>query len=479
MTDLLLELGSNPTARSLLGQLGLPLPLPEPLRRAKGPWVAQPLSDLAVAVGAGPGATLVDALARALVRAGASPLASPGDARVQAAFEIPGEAYGRPLAPLELDRGEDATRLQGLVFDASGLGDPGALRSLYDFLHPLVGRLRKGGRLLVLGRPPEDEPRPEGAAAQTALEGFVRSTAKELGRKGTTAQLVMVSEGAEDRLESLLRFLLSERSAFVTAQPFRLEALVPAEGEAPWVQPLEGQVALVTGAARGIGAATAERLAAEGAHVVCLDRPQDEEALRRLAARLEGSVLALDVTDPEAPEQIAGHLNEAHGGVDLVIHNAGVARDRTLGRMDASGWDTAIDVNLGAVLRITERLLDDVLYEGGRIVCMSSISGLAGNVGQTNYSAAKAGLVGYVRQLALDLAPRGITVNAVAPGFIETRMTAALPMLIREAGRRLSALGQGGLPQDVAEVIAYLASPGASGTTGQVIRVCGGAFLGA
>jgi 3-oxoacyl-[acyl-carrier protein] reductase len=153
--------------------------------------------------------------------------------------------------------------------------------------------------------------------------------------------------------------------------------------------------------------------------------------------------------------------------------------------MDAARWDSVIAVNLTAVERLTDRLLDPggpagpVLREGGRIVCTSSISGIAGNVGQTNYAASKAGLIGLVRALAPAVAERGVTVNAVAPGFIETRMTAAVPLFVREAGRRMNSMRQGGQPVDVAEAVAYLASPGSGGVSGQVLRVCGQSLLGA
>jgi len=144
--------------------------------------------------------------------------------------------------------------------------------------------------------------------------------------------------------------------------------------------------------------------------------------------------------------------------------------------MTADEWSSVVAINLDAVTRITAAL---PLRDHGRVICLSSVAGIAGNLGQTNYAASKAGLVGYVRALAHELAPRGITVNAVAPGFIETRMTAAIPLAIREAGRRLSALGQGGLPLDVAETITFLAQPAAAGLTGAVARVCGGALIGA
>jgi 3-oxoacyl-[acyl-carrier protein] reductase len=165
--------------------------------------------------------------------------------------------------------------------------------------------------------------------------------------------------------------------------------------------------------------------------------------------------------------------------VDIVVHNAGITRDRTLGKMDASRWDLAVQVNLGGVIRITEALLQGPLRDHGRIILLSSVAGIAGNFGQTNYAASKSGVIGYTRALAPLVAGRGITVNAVAPGFVETRLTAAIPLATREAGRRLSSLTQGGAPVDIAEAITFLATPGASGLTGRVLRACGGSFLGA
>jgi 3-oxoacyl-[acyl-carrier protein] reductase len=148
--------------------------------------------------------------------------------------------------------------------------------------------------------------------------------------------------------------------------------------------------------------------------------------------------------------------------------------------MSENLWDQVIGINLEAVLRITDSLLEHgTLRDGGRVISLSSVSGVAGNMGQTNYAASKAGIIGFTRKLAQLVKSRGITANAIAPGFIETRMTAAIPVVVREAGRRLSALGQGGLPEDVAEAITFLSTPGAAGVTGQVLRVCGGALIGA
>jgi 3-oxoacyl-[acyl-carrier protein] reductase len=242
---------------------------------------------------------------------------------------------------------------------------------------------------------------------------------------------------------------------------------------------LAGKVALVTGAARGIGEQIARVLAREGATVVGVDVPQAADDLIRLTRELDGDYLTLDITAKDAPKRIAQHLRQEHGGVDVVVHNAGITRDKLLANMDDDRWNAVLAVNLVAPERITAELLEQrVIHPNGRIVGVASIAGIAGNVGQTNYATSKAGVIGLVDSFK-DVLPDGITVNAVAPGFIETKMTAAVPFATREVGRRLNAMSQGGQPVDVAETIAWFADPASTAVNGNVVRVCGQMMLGA
>jgi 3-oxoacyl-[acyl-carrier protein] reductase len=365
-----------------------------------------------------------------------------------------------------------------LVFDATAIADSAGLRALYDFFHPYARALYPSGRVIVLGTPPKACTTPREATAQRALEGFVRSVGKEFGR-GTTAQLVYVAPGAEGAIESTLRFLLSTRSAYVSGQVVHVRP-VAVTAPADWERPLHGKVALVTGAARGIGEAIARVLARDGAHVVALDVPAAGDALAAVANDIRGTAYQLDLTAPDAPTRLASQLKERHGGIDIVVHNAGITRDKTIARMKPEQWDAVLDVNLSTQERINDVLLEqDLIPDGGRLIGVASIAGIAGNRGQTNYATSKAGVIGLVQSMAPTLAPRGITVNAVAPGFIETAMTAKMPMVIREAGRRMNSMAQGGLPVDVAETIAWFASPASAGVTGNVVRVCGQSMLGA
>ncbi len=474
MSDLLVELGRNPNARRFVQALGLPLPLPTALRRAKGPLPSQPLTDQTVVVGASDAGELVDMLAATLPAAGANPVLVLSQTQ---AFAAPGEAHGRPAKAA--DALPEGARVEALVYDATGLSGAEALGALHSFFQPWVGRLARSGRVLVLGRPVDEAGlSADAAAAQSSLDGFVKSLAKELGRNGVTANLLRVETGAEALAGPVLRWVLSQRSAFVSGQPLRVSRTAAIGDVQITVRPLEKRVALVTGAAQGIGAATARALAAEGAHVLCLDRPQEDAATAKLARDIHGTPVLADLSDLDAAIATVRAAVEARGGIDVMVHNAGVTRDRTMARMKREHWDAVLGINLRAVLAM-DAALDPLLRERGRVVCLSSIAGISGNVGQTAYAASKSALIGWVRARAKETAARGVTVNAVAPGFIETRMTAAVPVAIREAGRRLSALGQGGMPEDVAGAITFLATPAAQGVTGQVLRVCGGAFLGA
>jgi 3-oxoacyl-[acyl-carrier protein] reductase len=213
--------------------------------------------------------------------------------------------------------------------------------------------------------------------------------------------------------------------------------------------------------------------------VVGVDVPQAAEELQSVMRDLDGDHLMLDITAKDAPQRIAKHLEDRHGGVDIVVHNAGITRDKKLANMKTDGWTSTIAVNLTAPERITAELLDQKLVRpNGRIVGVSSIAGIAGNVGQTNYAASKAGVIGLVQSLA-DSLEDGITINAVAPGFIYTKMTAAVPFMTREVGAMLNAMSQGGLPVDVAETIAWYANPASTAVNGNVVRVCGQMMLGA
>ncbi|QNP70916.1 3-oxoacyl-ACP reductase [Streptomyces roseirectus] len=359
-----------------------------------------------------------------------------------------------------------------VVLDATGVRDVETLAEVHAALHPVVRSVAASGRIVLLGTP-LDAGDHQQAAVQQALEGFTRSLGKEIGR-GRTVNLVRVRDAGG--AESTLRFLLSPRSAYVSGQVVEVGGGPAYTGD--WERPLAGRTALVTGGARGIGAAVAETLARDGADVVVLDVPQAEADARLLAERIGGRALALDITAADAGERIAAELPD---GLDVLIHNAGITRDRRLVNMPAERWSSVLDVNLASVLRTTDALFaKGTLRPGGRIVATASIAGLAGNAGQTNYGASKAGIAGWVRALAPRAADEhGVTVNAVAPGFIETKMTAAVPLFIREAGRRMNSLAQGGIPADVAETTAWLAHPASGAVNGQVVRVCGQSLLGA
>ncbi|NAZ84255.1 3-oxoacyl-ACP reductase [Kineococcus sp. R8] len=364
-------------------------------------------------------------------------------------------------------------RFGAVVLDASAVRTTAELASLREPLAPAFRRLAVGGRVVVLGAVVAETATVEAAAVQQALEGLVRTLGKE-ARSGGTVNLLRVGEAAGQALRGPLEFLVSARAAFVSGQVLEV-------GAARAAQTPGARTAVVTGAAQGIGAAIAEVLARSGTHVVCVDLAAQGEQLARIANRVGGSALHLDITAGTAPSALAEHLLRRHGGVDVVVHNAGITRDRSFVNLDEGGWTSVLDVNLRAPLRLTDGLLarEGALRRGARVVQLSSINGIAGAKGQANYAASKAGVIGMVRALDTRLAANGGAANAVAPGFVETAMTARMPLLPRELGRRVNSLQQGGLPVDVAEAVAFLADPAAAGVSGQVLRVCGQNLLGA
>ena len=238
---------------------------------------------------------------------------------------------------------------------------------------------------------------------------------------------------------------------------------------------LEGRSALVTGASRGIGRSVAQALAAEGAQVALAARSR--ESLESLAAELGGGSLALptDARDSESVEAAVSAAAEAFGGLDILVNNAGVTRDALVVRMKDADWRDTLETNLSGAFyfaRAASRLM--MRQRSGRIVNISSVAGLRGNAGQANYAASKAGLIGMTKSLARELGARGVTVNAVAPGFIETDMTAALPEALRERVRQGIPLGSFGEASDVASAVLFLASDAARYITGHTLQVDGG-----
>lgn len=371
-----------------------------------------------------------------------------------------------------------------LVIDATGVRTIAQLEGMRQVLRPVMRGVERSGRIIILASDASAVEGLEAKAVAQAIDGINRTVAKEL-RDGATSNLVFLLRDtpAED-LASTVWFLLHGRSAFVDGQAWRVG---PSKDPHPSVNvPFTGRIVAVTGAARGIGAAISRIFARDGATVVAIDVPAAGESLAAVANEIGGSALQLDITTPDAGPRIAEHIAHVHGKdarLWAIVHNAGITRDKMLANLDELRWASVLEVNLRAEMTINEYLLNNDVPgsfgENGRIVGIASTSGVAGNRGQTNYAASKAGVMGVVWAMKDELADRPITVNAVAPGFIETEMTGAIPFVQREIFRRTNSLDQGGQPDDVAETIAYLCGPCSGGVDGQVIRVCGQNLIGA
>lgn len=242
---------------------------------------------------------------------------------------------------------------------------------------------------------------------------------------------------------------------------------------------LEGKVALITGGARGIGKAIALAYASEGANVAFSDLKYDEQAealekeLETFGIKAKG--YASDASSFEGSEELVNKVAEEFGKIDILVNNAGITRDNLLMRMTEGDWDLVIKVNLKSIFNMTKAVQKVMLKQRfGSIINMSSVVGLDGNAGQSNYSASKAGLIGFTKSIAMEIGSRNVRCNAIAPGFIETDMTAKLPEEVRKGWAEKIPLRRGGKPEDVANVALFLASELSSYVTGQVISVCGG-----
>ncbi|MBU0542551.1 MAG: 3-oxoacyl-ACP reductase [Gammaproteobacteria bacterium] len=475
MADKILEFVHTSTGKQIAAALGLPVP--PMLKRAKAGYAEKSLSNSNALVGAGAFGPVASAVVKALDSMGAS---------IKVSADLAGldgikQAAAKAKVDVSISQADNGVPENVYVLDVTAAANVADLRLLYDFFNPRLRKVPSNSRIVVIGRPRGDCKDALAETAQSSLPGFIRSLAKESGKNGTTANLIQVKTGAENGIEGALRFFLSPHSAFVTGQ------VLPVVGAPKGVKvaafsekPLTGKLAVVTGAARGIGAAIAEVLAREGATVIGVDRPADESVLGTTMSSIGGVACPLDITDADAGQKLAAVAAGKGGKIDIIVHNAGITRDKMMRNMAAHLWDMVLDVNLGAIVRCNDQLLaGDAFGANARIVCISSIGGIAGNAGQTNYAATKSAVIGYVDAMAKQLEGKGISINAIAPGFIETQMTAAIPVVTREVARRLSSLSQGGLPVDIAEAVTFMASPLAAGVNGATLRVCGQNLVGA
>ncbi|MFN3603166.1 MAG: 3-oxoacyl-ACP reductase [Leptonema sp. (in: bacteria)] len=471
MKDLLLQISKDPFSKQIASSIGIPLPYP--LKRYEGQWKERMLENKVIRIGGLNHSKIHEVISLGLFTSGAKIIL---DESIKDLVKDNYENIKNGLGGILVANEE---KPNALVFDATQLKKVEDLFFMYEFFHNQIRSLESNGRIIIIAKEEEDQKDLESYVVSRSIEGFMRSIAKEIGKKGSTANLIYTKEKSEERITGVLIFLLSELSVYVDGQVIRVSNLVKPPEKTSFYRSLDRKKILITGAARGIGEKTSEIIANEGGKVIVLDHPSASADLGKVAERLNGYPILTDLNDLDSLPKIIEEIKAKVGPLDGIVYNAGITRDKTIGNMKKEQWDQVLRVNLKSILVMHSLLTDSLLNDFGHIVCVSSVSGIAGNFGQSNYATSKAGLIGFVKYLSKELSKKGITINAIAPGFIETKMTEAMPFFIREAGRRLNNLSQGGRPEDVAQLITFLISPLSYGITGQVIRVCGGALIGA
>lgn len=497
---------ASQAARGLIKTLPLPISLPVFLERAKGPRGAHELKNRTVFmtrfqrpfdrevaaeyVGQGAQVIVLDPQANHKLLDGLNkPEASGGRIHRAPSERDSIESYVRSLKELLPKKDAPGPRSKIVFIHTLDLDQSKSEESVLEILedyyktgHAAANLLVPGSRLLFLVPPSSHNQDAPQKMALAALGGFFRTLSKEFGKKGITVHVVeswpSVHPGHCARIAT---YLSGPRSSFLTAlwvKANRNPELIPLNNTGL----LHGKTAIITGAARGIGASIAEAFAAEGAAIGLNDLPNSEKAAAKTlkSLRKQGvrtAFLPFNVATEKGAQDMAQAIREEFGSVDIIVNNAGITRDRTIKRMSQENWSLAVDVNLGAQLHVT-KALDSLIRDGGSVINLSSVMGIAGNFGQTNYSAAKAAVIGLTEVLAERWSSREINVNALAPGFIETRMTSAMPLINREMAKQLTALLQPGLPKDVADLATFLASPLGASITGQALRVDGGMAIG-
>ncbi|WP_137939431.1 SDR family oxidoreductase [Chitinivorax sp. B] len=427
----MLPTSTEPAWLKLLRKLGTPIPPCPPLRRLADPFGPDDLANVSIRVVQGGRLTSM--------------------LNTHASWLFDNE--NRPL-PAE-----------AWLIDCSDWTNTISLADLYGVLCPRMSTLPTHSRIILLA----SHIGLQAPIICEALSGFARSLAKELGRKGSTVNLLTVGLEETPGLAPWVAFLASPRSAYLSGQVLMV-GYHPASLSRYGERRREAQTALVTGAAQGIGLAIAQQLRRDGMQVIGVDRAGSP--LEATMAAIGSTAILLDITARNAADELCDRISD-FDGLNVLVNNAGMARDRTFKHMSHTEWQSVLDVNLFASQRLTDALVKNQLQQNSRVICLSSISGVAGNAGQTNYALSKAGIIGYVKAMASELANRRISINAVAPGFIQTPMTDRIPYLHRQVAQRLNALGQAGTPQDVANVVGFLARPEAMAVSGTTIRVCG------